>query len=93
MVGATAENAGIAGLVPAPNAGDQTKFLRGDGTWAEVSTSGLTPEERQKLLDLDSAVSTLIGDYTDQSIDTIVESIIVQAGASESLDTIKEISD
>ena len=93
MVGATAENAGVSGLVPAPNTGDQSKFLRGDGTWAEVSTSGLTPEERQKILDLDSAVSTLVGSHTGQSIDAIVESIIVQAGAPENLDTIKEISD
>ena len=38
MIGASAETAGAAGLVPAPKAGDQTKFLRGDGTWAEVAT-------------------------------------------------------
>lgn len=36
MVGATAETAGSAGYVPAPAAGDQNKFLRGDGTWAKV---------------------------------------------------------
>ncbi len=33
MVGATAETAGAAGDVPAPGAGKQTKYLRGDGTW------------------------------------------------------------
>ena len=33
MVGATASGAGAAGLVPAPTAGKQTFFLRGDGTW------------------------------------------------------------
>lgn len=33
MTGATASAAGKAGLVPAPAAGAQTKFLRGDGTW------------------------------------------------------------
>lgn len=33
MVGATASGAGAAGLVPAPAAGKQTSFLRGDGTW------------------------------------------------------------
>lgn len=31
--GATAEAAGGAGLVPAPAAGDQAKFLKADGTW------------------------------------------------------------
>lgn len=36
MVGATASAAGAAGLVPAPAAGKQTSFLRGDGTWEEV---------------------------------------------------------
>lgn len=33
MTGATASAAGKAGLVPAPTAGKQTSFLRGDGTW------------------------------------------------------------
>lgn len=33
MKGATASAAGAAGLVPAPAAGKQTSFLRGDGTW------------------------------------------------------------
>ena len=34
MTGATASAAGTHGLVPAPAAGAQAKFLRGDGTWA-----------------------------------------------------------
>lgn len=33
MKAATASAAGAAGLVPAPTAGKQTSFLRGDGTW------------------------------------------------------------
>lgn len=33
MTGATASAAGAHGLVPAPAAGSQTAFLRGDGTW------------------------------------------------------------
>lgn len=33
MKAATASAAGAAGLVPAPDAGKQTSFLRGDGTW------------------------------------------------------------
>lgn len=33
MTGATSGAAGTAGVVPAPAAGDQNKFLRGDGTW------------------------------------------------------------
>lgn len=33
MKGATSSSTGSAGLVPAPNIGDQLKFLRADGTW------------------------------------------------------------
>ena len=36
MSGASAITAGKEGLVPAPAAGDQNKFLRGDGTWQAV---------------------------------------------------------
>ena len=37
MTGATSGTAGAAGLVPAPAAGDNAKFLSGDGTWKTVS--------------------------------------------------------
>lgn len=40
MTGATSELDGTSGTVIAPKAGDQDKFLRGDGTWAEVSGGG-----------------------------------------------------
>jgi len=33
LVGATALAAGVAGVAPAPAAGDEAKFLAGDGTW------------------------------------------------------------
>jgi hypothetical protein len=44
MTGATASTAGAHGLVPAPSAGDNAKFLRGDGTWEDVPAElrGLT---------------------------------------------------
>lgn len=38
MVGATSQTAGQGGTVPAPSAGDETKFLRGDGTWVVVES-------------------------------------------------------
>lgn len=38
FTGATGAEAGEAGLVPAPAAADNTKFLKGDGTWATVSS-------------------------------------------------------
>lgn len=37
FVGASAEAQGQSGLVPAPGIGDQNKFLRGDGSWAEIN--------------------------------------------------------
>lgn len=37
MTGATASADGEHGLVPAPKAGDENKYLKGDGTWGEVS--------------------------------------------------------
>ena len=42
MTGATASAAGAAGVVPAPSAGDDTEFLRGDGTWATPSAPTIT---------------------------------------------------
>ena len=40
MTGATESADGAAGLVPAPQAGDEEKFLRGDGTWSEGGSGG-----------------------------------------------------
>lgn len=39
MTGATALANGASGTVPAPLAGDDAKFLRGDGSWAEIEAS------------------------------------------------------
>lgn len=39
MTGATSSAAGASGLVPAPAAGDEAKFLRGDGTWVGSTSS------------------------------------------------------
>ena len=40
MSGATAVADGQSGLTPTPHAGDQNKFLRGDGTWAAIVGDG-----------------------------------------------------
>lgn len=42
MTGATASAAGEHGLVPAPAAGKQTSFLRGDGTWVVPTNTNTT---------------------------------------------------
>lgn len=41
--GATATADGTAGKVPKPLAGQQTKFLKADGTWADVPNPDLSP--------------------------------------------------
>lgn len=52
MKAATASAAGAAGLVPAPAAGEQTSFLRGDGTWVVPTntTYGLASTRANGLL-------------------------------------------
>ena len=49
MTGATASTNGGAGVVPAPNVADRDKYLKGDGTWAEVSASGSNVQVTQVL--------------------------------------------
>ena len=43
MTGATAQTAGTSGLTPAPAAGDQEKYLRGDGTWQPITIPEVDP--------------------------------------------------
>lgn len=99
MQGASSTKAGAAGLVPAPKVGEQNKFLRGDGTWAEA---GLTDAEKQELQDNTSKLETLIGDSTkldgtvpsisEIALETLTEALVPE-DAKESLDTLQEISD
>jgi len=42
FTGADGTNAGTAGIVPAPTATDNDKYLKGDGTWATVSGGSAT---------------------------------------------------
>lgn len=49
MVGATETMPGEAGYVPSPKSGDNTKFLRGDGTWADVPKYELPVAAKEQL--------------------------------------------
>ena len=42
MTGATSSAAGASGLVPAPASGDDTKYLKGDGSWGEIVADPFT---------------------------------------------------
>ena len=87
MVGATSEKAGSAGLVPAPAAGDEKKVLTGDGNWTELNIPDTSA--------LETKVSTLIGTDDNKSVRTIAADEVAKivAGADQSYDTLKEISD
>lgn len=96
MSGATAEAAGKAGLVPAPQAGDQNKFLRGDGVWAEVPMVNLTEDQINAIPGLITTVGKIDGDEnTEGSFRQVIKQQVTNlvGGASEAFDTLKEIQD
>ena len=67
LKGATASADGMAGYVPQPKAGDQAKFLRGDGAWAEAGSpdamSNVNPTGTGSF-SLNRKANTTIGDYS-----------------------------
>ena len=67
MIGATATTAGQAGYVPAPQAGDENKFLRGDGTWAEVATTDVDLSEYAKKTEVETMLDELDDDFVNAS--------------------------
>ena len=68
MTGATATTNGTTGLVPTPQAGDQNKFLKGDGSWASpvIATDSdiFTTNQNSEL--------TLIG-FEDAEVGTLLQ--------------------
>lgn len=51
MTGATSEVDGAQGIIPKPKAGDNLKFLRGDGEWAEAQAGDPSRELTQEEYD------------------------------------------
>ena len=94
FAGAEAEKDGTEGLVPAPKAGEQNLFLRGDATWADP-----TEVIRGSLEELQNKFNSFVGEDADLSMRDIaaeeassaVASIIAEA--PEKFDTLKEIAD
>lgn len=90
MSGATASAAGTAGLVPAPAAGAQTKFLRGDGTYAVPTDNKvqMTPNAAAKayLLGTTSATETTGTAVFDTGvyIDTTAGSLVAKSVTADS---------
>ena len=83
MKGCTTSNDGVIGLVPAPSAGTNKRYLRCDGTWQEptsdlpmsgTGTAGLmTPEQVTILNNLNTTVSSL--NTTVSSLNTSVKNL------------------
>lgn len=67
MMGATANTAGASGLVPVPRAGDDGKFLRGDGTWSKINI----PTFNTDIFSLDSNQQYIINGYNLASVGAI----------------------
>ena len=95
---ASEEKNGTVGLVPAPQAGDQDLYLRGDGSWANP-----TEAVALEVAGLKTSVDTLIGTDKNVSVRVIATDIASKAAstaianlvanAPESFDTLKEIAD
>lgn len=91
MKGASSSAAGTAGLVPAPAAGAQAKFLQGDGTWATPTNTtysdatqsehGLMTAADKKKLDgiADGATKTTVDTSLSSSSTNPVQNKVVQA--------------
>lgn len=95
---ASAESNGTVGLVPAPQAGQQDLYLKGDGSWANP-----TEAVALEVAGLKTSVNTLIGSDEGASVRVIATDIALDAAskavanlvanAPESFDTLKEIAD
>ena len=95
---ASAEHNGTVGLVPAPQAGQQDLYLKGDGSWANPTEAVVLEVARLK-----TSVDTLIGTDKNVSVRTIATDIASKAAstavanlvanAPEKFDTLKEIAD
>lgn len=93
MQGATAEADGASGMVPKPLAGDQEKFLRGDGTW--VTISQLSPTQAQEIIQLRTDINGILGEDTGKSMREVAAEEVAKivAEAPGDFDTLKEIAD
>ncbi len=83
MTGATATTAGTEGYVPAPQSGDQNKFLRGDGTWAEVelpSNTQVFEVEIANGANHNDSIATVVGDAVLQNGDIAIVKELIASG-------------
>ena len=100
MKGATSDESGEGGLVPVPKAGDNTLYLRGDGTWANPTVGVVSDLEAltTKVNTLDSNLTKVIGTDINKSMRSVASEVVttevakIVDGAPEAFDTLKEIA-
>ena len=94
MTGATASTDGASGLVPQPLAGDEGKFLKGDGTWVTIPGVADISQLQSDVADLQAITTTIIGSDSDKSMREVAaeEVAALVADAPEDLDTLQEIA-
>ena len=100
MKGATSEENGEGGLVPVPKAGDNTLYLRGDGTWADPTVGVVSDLEAltTQVNTLDSNLTKVIGGDINKSMRSVASEVAatevakIVDGAPEAFDTLKEIA-
>lgn len=88
------ENDGVAGLVPAPIAGQQNLFLRGDATWADPVAGVM-----ETIGGIQVQIQTMVGEDLNMSMRAIAQAeasaavATIVAKAPDQFDTLKEIAD
>lgn len=94
MTGATASADGASGLVPQPLAGDEGKFLKGDGTWATIPGVADISQLQSDVADLQAVTTTIIGSDSNKSMREVAaeEVATLVADAPDDLDTLQEIA-
>lgn len=75
MTGATASVAGKAGLVPAPAAGKQLSFLRGDGTWVIPTDTKITVDSTMNATSTNPVQNKVITAYLGDMEDDLTAKI------------------
>lgn len=78
MGGATTQKVGTQGLVPAPAAGQQGHFLRGDGTWASIEIPEATPQTQIFEVELNVTVDEE-GNKTKEEHMTAISRVVEEA--------------
>ena len=84
FTGADGTNAGTAGVVPAPTATDNTKFLKGDGTWTSIATTDTTYTLSGATAGTDANAGKLVITLTGSDTNTSTATLSPFTGATSS---------